>query len=103
MYIEKVEKELYHIKQQGQQIGSFRLVDLGEGKRKLESLKMNENISAAHILGVFELIQLYAKEEGFTEIHVTSHSELLNNILHYQNFIQKDVEKNLWIFTVTNK
>ncbi|KHE69209.1 hypothetical protein [Halobacillus sp. BBL2006] len=103
MYIEKIEKEIYHIKQGTQQIGSFRLIDLGNNKRKLKSLKMIENVSPVQILGVFELIQVYAKEEGISEIHVTSHAESLDNILKYQHFIQKDVEKNLWIYEVINR
>ncbi|CDQ18820.1 hypothetical protein SAMN05192559_101543 [Halobacillus karajensis] len=102
MYIEQVEGELYQLKKEGQSIGSFRLIQLAGGAGKLEQLQVKDHISPGRILELFEIIQSYVEETGFSELHVESHSDTLDFLLQHQQFKRKDVEKRLWIYEINH-
>ncbi|MCA0985465.1 hypothetical protein LCL89_15625 [Halobacillus yeomjeoni] len=103
MFIKKIEDELYHICKENNQVGSFRLMELQSGCGQIKEMRLVEQVAPVQILAVFELIQSYAQEQHFKELHVVSHSTNLNRILQHQQFVLEDVEKNLWIYKVNHK
>ncbi|WP_082232658.1 hypothetical protein [Halobacillus massiliensis] len=102
MYIEKINNgkpNKYAIKQKQQNIGTFILEDKGNGVRWLRKLELDGSVSKTGILYVFELIQVFAKEEKVHELHVKSHSKELNTLLEYQKFHLRDQKEQLWVYT----
>lgn len=102
MYIEKVDEKRYNLKKEAEIFGEFLLVPTDSGARRLEQLHVSENIAAGQVLEIFELIQVYIKDEGIAELHVESHSDTLDILLQHQRFHLKNVENRLWIYQVNH-
>ncbi len=103
MYIEKAKSEWYHLKKAEEQVGAFRIMQVGNGIGKIKQLEVAPKISSGEILHIFELIQTYAEKESMQELHVESHSSALDVVLKHQQFQLHDPIRRLWIYRVNHR